>query len=53
MSQVQTNVDESLDEYRQVWTSVDEPKKFSLISEKVTYGPTLLLLELCNSRPHR
>ena len=49
----QTNVDKSLDEYRQMQTSVDESKYFSLIPEKVTHGPILLLLQLCNSRPHR
>ena len=34
-------------------TSVDESKNFSLIPEKVAHGPILLLLQLCNSRPHQ
>ena len=34
-------------------TSEDDAKKLSLILEKVIHGPILLLLELCNSRPHR
>ena len=47
------NTDESLDECRRVTdvcrqmkTSVDECRR-------VTHGPILLLLQLCNSRPHR
>ena len=36
---MQTNLDESLDECRQMQTSVDESKTFSLILEKVTLGP--------------
>ena len=59
---VQTNGDESLDQCRQVetshQTSIDECRRvqtnqfFSFISEKVISGPILLLLQLCNSRPH-
>ena len=33
--------------------SVDKSKNFSLIPEKVTHGPILLLLQLCNSWPHQ
>ena len=51
--QEQTSVDESLDECRQMQTSVDESKICSLIPEKVTHGPILLLLQLCNSWPHQ
>ena len=51
---VQTNADESLDDCRQMQKSVDESKKFSLIPEKITQkSPMLLLLQLCNSKPHR
>ena len=32
--------------------SVDKSKTFTLIPEKVTHGPIVLLLQLCNSRPH-
>ena len=32
------NPDESLDECRQTQTSVDEPKFFTLIPQKVTHG---------------
>ena len=51
--QVQTNVDASLDECRQMQTSVNKSKRYSLFREKVTHGPILLLLQLCNSTPHR
>ena len=47
------SVDVSLDECRQMYTSVDEPKIFTLIPEKETHGPIFLLLQFCNSRPHR
>ena len=47
------SLDESLDECRQTETSVDESKKFSLIPEKMTHGPILFLLQICNSKPHR
>ena len=33
--------------------SEDDSKTFTLIPEKVTHGPIVLLLQLCNSRPHR
>ena len=46
---LQTNVDEC----RQMQTSADKSKKFSLIPEKVTHDAILLLLQFCNSRPHR
>ena len=47
------SVDESLDEYRRMYTSVDESIFFRFIPEKVTDGPILLLLESYNSRPHQ
>ena len=34
-------------------TSVDKSKNVYLIPEKVTHGPVLFLLQLCNSRPQR
>ena len=54
---VQINVHESLNECRQMQTSVDKckkikSKKFCWIPEKLTHIPILLLLKLCNSRPH-
>ena len=60
------NTDESLDDWRRVWTNADESqtnldecspvqtsldKLDSLILENVTHGPNLL--QVCNSRPHR
>ena len=33
--------------------SEDDSKTFTLIPEKVTHGPIVLLLQLCNSRPLR
>ena len=51
----QTSVGKSLNECRQTQTRVEESKFSSLIPEKVTHGPILLLLllQLCNGRPHR
>ena len=41
---VQTSLEESLDDFKQMRRGVDESKSFSLIPEKVTHGPILLLL---------
>ena len=46
---MQTNVDKSE-------TNVNECRRIKIFffdSKKVTHGPILLLLQLCNSRPHR
>ena len=48
----QTSVSECRRVTRRVQTSVDESVFFSFIPKKVTHGRILLLLRLCNSRPH-
>ena len=48
--QMQANADECRRVTRLVQTN---QKHFTLIPEKPTHGPIFLLLQLCNSKPHR